>query len=400
MGTQHISPAPPALAASRPYVRASPGYGKRSAPDQRPARPGDFALLPDRERYVAGYVDRLPEGAAMDIKSLARSLPLYGQMAVGSALRALGVAGHLRHVRSPADAGGGQIRWITRTYWSRTARDNEWWTAFVDGAGVAGAHTPPAAPDPAATQDAPAAVTSPYAAPAAPASACEVPGPSVAATTVPGQACGPVVPRQRAQDPGSPQTRPEGPAGVTLPAEATASAPAPAAALPSPAYLALARLGRTDARVSLSAADCAALEGLAAAWLARGVSADHMIRTLSAGLPPTVDSPVGFVRRRLRDKIPPEVPCGTPSGGAPGAPGASGARAPRPMVECSECGVPGRPEALPDGLCRSCRVSAQAQAVPGPAAETAEEPVPTEAPSAVTEVAAYVGTLRELLRLP
>ncbi|MEV0006611.1 MarR family transcriptional regulator [Streptomyces sp. NPDC051840] len=386
MGTQHISPAPPAPAASRPYVRASPGYGKRSAPDQRPARPGDFALLPERERYVAGYVDRLPEGAAMDIKSLAKSLPLYGQMAVGSALRALGVAGHLRHVRSPADAGGGQIRWITRTYWSRTARDNEWWTAFVDGAGVAGAHTPPAAP------------TAPDLDPAPAASA---PAPAA----LPGQACGPVVPHQRIPDLRSPEARLEAPAdgtGPTAPAEAAAPAPAPAAAaLPSPAYLALARLGRTDARVSLSAADCAALEGLAAAWLARGVSADHMIRTLSAGLPPTVDSPVGFVRRRLRDKIPPEAAAyGTPSGGVPGAPGTPGARAPRPMVECAECGVPGRPEALPDGLCRSCRVPAQAQTVPGPAGETAEESVPAEAPSASTEVAAYVGTLRELLRLP
>ncbi|MFG2428605.1 MarR family transcriptional regulator [Streptomyces sp. NPDC048590] len=382
MVTQHISSAPPAPAASRPYARASPGYGKRSAPDQRPARPGDFALLPERERYVAGYVDRLPEGAAMDIKSLAKSLPLYGQMAVGGALRALAVAGHLRHVRSPADAGGGQIRWITRTYWSRTARDNEWWTAFVDGASVAGVHNPAATSDPVSAPDAPAV----------PASPCAEPGPTLAAVPL-GQE--PVVPQQRAQGPRSPQVYLEGPAEVAVPA----SAPA-AAALPSPAYLALARLGRTDARVSLSAADCAALEGLAAAWLARGVSADHMIRTLSAGLPPTVDSPVGFVRRRLRDKIPPAVPCGTPSGGAAGAPDTPGAQAPRPMVECAECGVPGRPEALPDGLCRSCRVPAQASTVPGPVVEAAEGSVPAEAPPTSNEVATYVGTLRELLRLP
>ncbi|MDF6022305.1 hypothetical protein LWJ43_28280 [Streptomyces sp. JH34] len=45
--------------------------------------------MPERERHIAGYVDRLPDGAAMDIKSLARSLPLYGQMAVSSALKAL-----------------------------------------------------------------------------------------------------------------------------------------------------------------------------------------------------------------------------------------------------------------------------------------------------------------------
>lgn len=51
---------------------AKPGYGKRSAPDQRPHTPHDFALLPTRERYVAGFVDHLPEGAAMSIKTLAK----------------------------------------------------------------------------------------------------------------------------------------------------------------------------------------------------------------------------------------------------------------------------------------------------------------------------------------
>ncbi|MFC8591589.1 MarR family transcriptional regulator [Streptomyces atroolivaceus] len=336
MAVQHPSSAPCAPAPSPPYAKANPGYGKRSAPDQRPSRPDDFALLPERERYVAGYVDHLPEGAAMDIKSLARSLPLYGQMAVGSALRALGVAGHLRHVRMPAEAGGGQVRWITRTYWSRTARDNAWWTAFLTGAaGCAAPSTPAPAPAP----------------PAVP----ELPAP-------------PLVPQQRTQESGP------------VPAEASGA---------SPAYLALARLGRTDARLALSAADCAALEDLAAAWLARGVGAEYMVQALAAGLPAAVDSPVGFVRRRLRDRIPPEMPV-APTPEAPGAP------VPRPMVECTECGVPGRPEALPDGLCRSCRA-------PGPtctAATVTTETAPTPAPPAERDVKAYVGTLRELLRLP
>ncbi|MFJ8749893.1 MarR family transcriptional regulator [Streptomyces sp. NPDC102441] len=321
MATQHSNsalraPAPP----SRPYAKANPGYGKRSTPDQRPPRPDDFALLPERERYVAGYVDHLPDGAAMDIKPLAKSLPLYGQMAVGSALRALGVAGHLRHVRCPADAGGGQIRWITRTYWSRTAHDNEWWAAFLGGA--------PAAP-----------VT-----------------PAV-----------PAVPQQRAQEPEpEPALTPETPT-----------------AAPSPAYLALAQLGRADARLALSAADCAALEEAAAAWLARGVNTEYLVQALTAGLPPAVDSPVGFLRRRLRDKLPPLLPA-APAPDAPGMPER------RPMVECTECGAPGRPEALPDGLCRSCRAPDQA----GTDTTTAAEP-PAE-----RDVAAYVGTLRELLRLP
>ncbi|MFJ8868101.1 hypothetical protein ACIRD6_20345 [Streptomyces sp. NPDC102473] len=160
---------------------------------------------------------------------------------------------------------------------------------------------------------------------------------------------------------------------------------------PSPAYLALARLGRTDARLALSAADCSALEGPAAAWLARGVGEEYLIRALTAGLPDAIGSPVGFVRRRLRDKIPPGV-AAVPAPEAPGTP------PPRPMVECVECGAPGRVEALPDGLCRSCRTPAQdavTEAVPAAATEAATGPPPGRG-----DVMAYVGTLRELLRLP
>ena len=130
MATENLSAALRTPPASRPYARAHIGYGKRTAPGQRPAQANDFALLPERERYVAGYVDRLPDGGAMDVKSLAKALPLYGQMAVGSALRALGVAGHLRRVRCQVIEDG-QSRWVTRTFWSRTARDSEWWDAFT-----------------------------------------------------------------------------------------------------------------------------------------------------------------------------------------------------------------------------------------------------------------------------
>ncbi|KOU11635.1 hypothetical protein ADK88_02720, partial [Streptomyces sp. NRRL F-2295] len=68
---------------SHAYPMAKPGYGKRNAPDQRPPAREDFALLPARERYVAGFIDRLPQGAAMSVKQLAKHLPLYGQQAIG-----------------------------------------------------------------------------------------------------------------------------------------------------------------------------------------------------------------------------------------------------------------------------------------------------------------------------
>ncbi|MEV5198931.1 MarR family transcriptional regulator [Streptomyces sp. NPDC053720] len=306
MAAPNLSPALRAPASSRAHPKAKPGYGKRSVPKQRHDGEGDFTLLPERERHIAGYVDALPEGAAMDIKSLARSQPLYGQMAVGSALRALGVAGHLRHVRCLSGEGD-QVRWVTRTFWSRTAHDNEWWTAFL----AAEEHHP-------APQEAPEA--------GAPAPG-EAPDPEPAPAPVPAQPPAPVVPQQRTAE--------------------QVSAPVHAVGDPSPAFAALARLGRTDSRLALSAADCAALEQAAAEWFARGVDADYLTHALTAGLPASVDSPFGFVRRRLHDKLPPRLPAVTPA--------AQTTPARRLMVECTECGAPGRPEAFRDGLCRPCR---------------------------------------------
>ncbi|MEU5660737.1 MarR family transcriptional regulator [Streptomyces sp. NPDC047737] len=314
MAIQQSSSALRTPASSRPYPMASPGYGKRSAPDQQPRRADDFMLLPLRERNIAGFIDRLPDGAAMDVKGLAKQLPLYGQQAVGSALKALSVAGYLRRVRCLVTGEGGQVRWVFRTFWSRTARDNEWWGALM----------------------------------AAEVRRAAVPEVAVVA---------PVVPEQRAQE------------------------PEPVAEGPSPAYAALAQLGRVDARLALSAADCAVLEPLAAEWFTRGVDADYLVRALVAGLPAGVDSPVGLVRRRLTDKIPPQVPT-APVSPAPGTP------VRRVMMECTKCGVPGRAEALPDGLCRACREPD----------EGAPE-VPVELP-AERDVRTYVAELRGLLKAP
>ncbi|MDV9200217.1 MarR family transcriptional regulator, partial [Streptomyces sp. Wh19] len=118
---------------------------------------------------------------------------------------------------------------------------------------------------------------------------------------------------------------------------------------PSPAFAALARLGRADSRLALSGADCAALEQTAAEWFERGVDADYLTHALTAGLPASIGSPFGFVRRRLRDKIPPRLPAATPV--------AQATPVRRLMMECTECGAPGRPEAFRDGLCRRCRES-------------------------------------------
>jgi len=340
VATQQPSSAPPAPAASRPYRKAPTGYGKQTVSVQGPTNAGAFALLPERERYVAGYVDHLPDGAAMDIKSLAKDLPLYGQMAIGTALRTLAVAGHLRRVRCRVE-GAGQCRWVTLTYWSRTAHDNEWWTARLAGA-------PTAAPE-------------------------QAPAPSAEPA---------VVPKQRAAERPSPSP-PTPPAPQDEPSSGTPTA----VATPPPAYLALAELGRSEPRLALSAADCAALEPLAAAWFARGVSAHYLTSALTAGLPERIGSPIGLVRRRLTDKMPPHLPTAP----APAQGGLSGAAVRSVLVECTECGRPGPAEALPDGLCRPCGTTHQP-------AESAEAAAP--AAEVERDVPALVAGLRNLMRTP
>jgi hypothetical protein len=80
---------------------ANPGYGKRSVPGQRPRTNHDFAHLPAREAAIASYLDRLPDGADISVKTLAKVLP-YGQCALGTALNRLQKAGHLRRGRGAA----------------------------------------------------------------------------------------------------------------------------------------------------------------------------------------------------------------------------------------------------------------------------------------------------------
>ncbi|MFD8403902.1 MarR family transcriptional regulator [Streptomyces anulatus] len=352
---------------------AKPGYGKRSAPDQRPRTRDDFALLPTRERYVAGFVDHLPDGAAMSVKTLAKQLPLYGQQAISTSLTALSVAGHLRRVRCPVTGTGDETRWVFRTFWSRTARDNEWWNTYL----ATEQATATAAPAPAAS----ALDTAPP--PLAPA---EQPSPlPVPERPRTEQAPEPAAVSQQRTPARAPDTEPAPPA--TAPATAPAPAPAPAPATPhtagtSPAYLALARLGRNDHRLTLSADDCTTLEPQAAEWIARGVSIGYLTHALTAGLPAQVDSPLGFVRRRLTDKIPPRLPA--PGNPPPGAPTPTH----HLLVECTDCGRPGPPQALPDGLCRPCR-EAHSGSV-----DREHSPHPAD----IADVKAHMSNLRDLLK--
>ncbi|MFE9851161.1 MarR family transcriptional regulator [Streptomyces sp. NPDC005576] len=381
MATQHFSSDLPAPAASRPYRRANTGYGKQSVSGQVAPGVRDFASLPERERYVAAYVDHLPDGAAMDIKSLAKDLPLYGQMAIGTALRALGVAGHLRRVRRRGE-GDGPCRWVTLTFWSRTAHDNEWWTARLEGEAAASEQScapsagsgPTSGPTSGTDPDVPRQRTA-EAAPDLPPSSDR-----------PGEAGAMAEPGSDLPEPPAPDSAQV----ATPPAAPPAPDASPATAGPSPAYVALAELGRREPRLTLSAADCEALEPLAAAWFARGVNAGYLTSALTAGLPEQVGSPVGLVRRRLTDKMPPRLSA-TPTPPPVPGPGAPSAPVRGLLVECTDCGRPARAEALPDGLCLPCRTAHQ----------TPEPADPDAGPAELErDVPALVAGLRNLMRTP
>ncbi|WP_195911102.1 hypothetical protein [Streptomyces kaniharaensis] len=264
---------------------AAPGYGKKSAPGQLPQADSDFAHLPAREAYLASLIDRLPDGAAMDVKTLAAGQPHYGQMAVRTALNKLSAAGHLRRVRERV--GADRTQWVFRTYFSRTPRSDTWWAEFLT-TGESSTSTE-IAPDP---------------------------------------------PKERTH---------------------------------SPAYTALAGLGLADARLALSAADCEALEPLAAEWLARGTSPALFTATLVAGLPPGVHCPAAFTRRRLLDKMPPERQQATR------------------IAECTDCRTPCAAHALLGGLCRACRSDPR---TPPPKARLSPSAVHTYA----TQVRKVIGT--------
>ncbi len=264
--TQLSAASPPA------HPTANPGYGKRSAPDQLPRTNHDFAHLPPREAAIAAYLDRLHDGADISVKTLAKHLP-YGQCALGTALNCIQQAGHLRRGRECVTADDGSSRWITRSWWSRTARDDDWWAAFTRG---------------------------------------DVP---------------------EHQEPPPERQRPTR----------------------SRAHILLAALGRTASVLSLSQADCATLAPLVTEWFERGASEEDGLRALPAGLPTPVHPPAALVRNRLTSKLPP-----------PPAP-----RPPLRVLECANCGAPGRPETLPGGRCGACRGErAPAQPAAPPSAPT------------------------------
>lgn len=138
MAASQLSAAPVSVPGPTPcpapalgHPMANPGYGKRSAPDQRPRTGHDFAHLLPRDAAIAAYIDGLCDGADISVKMLAKVLP-YGQCALRTSLNRLQAEGHLRR-GSECVATEEALIWVTRTFFSRTARKDDWWAAYTRG---------------------------------------------------------------------------------------------------------------------------------------------------------------------------------------------------------------------------------------------------------------------------
>ena len=253
---------PSAALPSPAHPMAKTGYGKCAAGDEDPHADPDFAHLSPRDRDIAVFVDRLEDGHAMGHKVIAAEHPRYGQQATRVSLGVLVLVGHLRWIKEHITAADGTMRWVTRTYWSRTRRSAQWWADFArarDGKDVTEHYQPGLARieeiEEAAESEA-----------------------VLVAEAEP-------EPDPQAEQPESDEE---------------------AAEQPSAAYLTLTELRAFDARMPLSDRDCRALEPLAAEWLARGVTTYDLTKALTDGLPPAVTNPGGLARNRLECKMPPK----------------------------------------------------------------------------------------------
>jgi hypothetical protein len=110
---------------------AKTGYGKRSVGDEDPHADPDFAHLSPRDAEIAVFIDHLEDGHAMGHKVIAAEHPRYGQQAVRTSSGRLVHAGHLRWIKEHITIEDSSMRWVTRTYWSRTPRSVEWWANFA-----------------------------------------------------------------------------------------------------------------------------------------------------------------------------------------------------------------------------------------------------------------------------
>lgn len=248
---------------------------------------------------LATHILSLPEGAPVDIRSLAERFP-EGRDRIAFALRELETRGYLERVRERTEAG----RLYTRTY----------------------AHHAPAARPAACTPDGPAV------------------GAQAGETTQEDdQACDPPDPSSLGGGPPAPQASP-------TPPEKRGSEHTPRGGHHDKAVALLAGLRRTDDRLTLSRRQVERLAPAVAAWFDGGATAAVVHRVLTANLPEDLRHPAGVLAHRLEHLLPPPLPASPPAEST--HTGTARCR-PHPFQTCDGCERAFRaPHA---GRCRDCR---------------------------------------------
>ncbi|MFI2260314.1 helix-turn-helix domain-containing protein [Streptomyces tubercidicus] len=253
---------------------------------------------------LAAYIQSLPEGAPVDIRTLAKRFP-EGRERIAAALRELETHGYLERVRRRTD--DGRLVTLTISY-----------------------------NNPAATRARRARET---AADAKRRTAVEPPRPSPgpAPTATPA----PKPPHVR---PEPPRVRPEPPRVRADPSPTPPPEPQPRTpAHHTPAAALLANLRHEDPRLLLSVRDIHRLTPPVAAWLERGASPEAVRSALTTGLPPTLRHPAALLAHRLTELLPPPLPTPPPSA----------TPSPPPLQTCDGCERAFRAPA--PGRCRDCR---------------------------------------------
>lgn len=248
---------------------------------------------------LATHILSLPEGAPVDIRSLAERFP-EGRDRIAFALRELEARGYLERVRERTEAG----RLCTRTY----------------------AHHAPAAHGAARTSDGP------------------VVGAQARETTQEDDQASdqPDVPSLGGERP-APQASP-------TPPETRGSEHAAPGRHHDKAVALLAGLRRTDDRLTLSRRQVERLAPAVAAWFDGGATAAVVHRVLTADLPDDMRHPAGVLAHRLEHLLPPPLPACPP---VVSTHAGTARHRPHPFQTCDGCERAFRaPQA---GRCRDCR---------------------------------------------
>ncbi|AWN28455.1 DNA-binding protein [Streptomyces sp. NEAU-S7GS2] len=240
---------------------------------------------------LAAHIQSLPEGAPVDIRTLARRFP-EGRDRIAAALRELEAYGYLERVRRRTD--DGRVVTLTLSYNNPQATRARRARESAEQAKRRTAVAPPRpSPDPGPVRQPPQ------------------PSPTAQPSSVP--------------QPPPPESR-------------TRAHHPPAAAL-------LANLRRDDPRLLLSVRDIQRLTPPVAAWLERGATPDAVRSALTTGLPATLRHPAALLAHRLTDLLPPPLPAASPV--------ASSRDRPSPLQTCDGCDRAFRAPA--PGRCRDCR---------------------------------------------